>query len=173
MSKSSVVRVVAFDPGGTTGWATVEVDLARVAAAGLSVGLGSLGARWKTGSIRGGSGGGDAEASVRVGREMADVVARFLGSGGVVVVEDFVLDRGRSSGRRDLLAPVRLTTALRVWLAVDGWDGRVVLQMPADAKAAVTNDRLRAWGAWVKGSDHERDAMRHALLYLRRAASDS
>jgi hypothetical protein len=159
-------RVVAFDPGGTTGWCAMEYRR----------GAGRDGVlRWKTGSIGGGS---DGDALVSVVRGMASVVLKFLPNGGTVVVEDFVLDKGRASGSRDLLAPVRLTAGLRVelaWLAgMGGLEGegsgwRIELQSAADAKSVVTNKRLRSWGFWVRGSDHERDAVRHALLYVRRS----
>jgi hypothetical protein len=41
------------------------------------------------------------------------------------------------------------------------------LQAPADAKALFPDAALRFLGYWVKGGpDHQRDAVRHALLYL-------
>ena len=39
-----------------------------------------------------------------------------------------------------------------------------IMQTPAAAKRVVTKDRLRAFGGWVRGLEHARDALRH-LLY--------
>lgn len=48
----------------------------------------------------------------------------------------------------------------------EGW---LVWQMPSVAMTDVTNDRLKRWGAWVSGSEHARDSMRHCLAYLKAA----
>jgi hypothetical protein len=43
-------------------------------------------------------------------------------------------------------------------------------QLVSDAKAFVSNERLRNLGWWNRGgADHERDAARHVLLYLARS----
>jgi len=39
-------------------------------------------------------------------------------------------------------------------------------QQPSHAKRYATDERLRRWGAWTKGSTHRRDATRHLLLRL-------
>lgn len=40
------------------------------------------------------------------------------------------------------------------------------LQMPSTAMTYATNQRLRDWGAWVVGSEHARDAVRHLCAKL-------
>lgn len=40
------------------------------------------------------------------------------------------------------------------------------LQSPSNAMTYATNDRLRAWDAWIVGSEHARDAMRHLCLKI-------
>lgn len=39
-------------------------------------------------------------------------------------------------------------------------------QMAHQAKGFVTDDKLKAWGYYVKGQRHARDAMRHGLYFL-------
>jgi hypothetical protein len=40
------------------------------------------------------------------------------------------------------------------------------LQTASQAKTYATDDRLRKWGQWVKGSAHQRDARRHLALKI-------
>lgn len=42
----------------------------------------------------------------------------------------------------------------------------VVMQSAQIAKGFVTDDKLKAWGLWIKGQKHARDAIRHAVYYL-------
>ena len=39
-------------------------------------------------------------------------------------------------------------------------------QTPQNAKAFVTDDKLRQWGLWVPAVKHGRDAARHAVYFL-------
>ena len=41
-----------------------------------------------------------------------------------------------------------------------------VFQTAQSAKHFVTDDLLQQWGYWVKGQRHARDSMRHALYYI-------
>jgi len=43
----------------------------------------------------------------------------------------------------------------------------LVLQPAGQASSYATNDRLRMWGLWVKGREHERSAYRHMALFLK------
>lgn len=40
------------------------------------------------------------------------------------------------------------------------------MQMAAQAKGFVDDDKLKAWGFWIKGKKHARDAIRHGVYYL-------
>jgi hypothetical protein len=44
--------------------------------------------------------------------------------------------------------------------------GRPIYQQPSTAMTYATNARLRDWDAWVRGSEHMRDAMRHLAAKL-------
>lgn len=86
-----------------------------------------------------------------------------------VVIEDFILHKMTSD--RELLDPVRVTSG---FLAVmhDSFapEFDVTWQQPSAAMTYATNDRLREWGLWIRGSDrdleHQRDARRHFCLYI-------
>jgi hypothetical protein len=102
----------------------------------------------------------------------AELAAFFVASGvAAVVIEDFVLYAGRShtgaTGSTGL-SPVVVTSELRVELRHAGFEGSIAVQMAAQAKGIVTDDRLRRWRLWFPGEPHARDAARHAALYARR-----
>lgn len=86
-----------------------------------------------------------------------------------VVVEDFILRKMTSD--RELLDPVRVSSG---FLAVcnDSFSPHynATWQQPSAAMTYATNDRLREWGLWIKGSDpaleHQRDARRHFCLFV-------
>ena len=43
----------------------------------------------------------------------------------------------------------------------------LVLQPASQASTYATNDRLRNWGLWVRGREHERSALKHMALFLK------
>ena len=45
---------------------------------------------------------------------------------------------------------------------------QVVLQNPGDAAAFAKDARLREWGLWIRGKEHERSAWRHLALFLKK-----
>lgn len=83
----------------------------------------------------------------------------------VVIMEDFVLRLPAKSMKREGLDPVRVL-AVADWVV--GQRARIDLQQPSQAKGVITDERLKKWGLWIKGSTHKRDAMRHLLLWLMR-----
>ena len=48
------------------------------------------------------------------------------------------------------------------------WNDRIPIhyQMASQAKAFVTDDKLKEWGFWKEGMRHSRDAIRHGLYFL-------
>lgn len=44
----------------------------------------------------------------------------------------------------------------------------MILQPAGQAATYATNARLRYWGLWVVGREHERSAWRHVALFLSR-----
>lgn len=171
--------IFSIDPGETTGWAWLRVDLDRlgsgpawkavvdweadeIQAVGVSPREGVR--RWD---------GGEAFAASWLVAKIEEVQPAML------VVEDFILDVRRANSSRNLLSPVRITAmveyGLRTSLVVPvrrlGAPGGLVFQTAADAKTIITNTRLERWGFYVPrkqcASPHVRDALRHGLLYCR------
>lgn len=80
-----------------------------------------------------------------------------------IVFEDYILTR-LDSFERHGLDPVRVTSAFCALLG-DKWNA-VKYQQPGEAMTFATNPRLKQWGLWVKGKDHERAAMKHLVTFL-------
>jgi hypothetical protein len=152
MSGRRWLRIMAVDPGGTTG----------VAGGSFRVGKNSMakdvmqeadgdGRIWTA----------EVEGSPREQAAELNQLWQSLSRTGptpLLVIEDFVL-RSQNAD----LTPVAVTAALE---ALVGFD--IERQMPSAAKSFLTNDRMHDWGLWVVGSAHERDAIRHVALKLSR-----
>jgi hypothetical protein len=153
--------VVAVDPGGTTGICAVRVlagDLASIDARTFYNGIAFLAYdQWP-----------EISAPEAVLNTLLSIAASFEGRF-PLVIEDFSLRR--MSRDRDLLSPVRVGERIAERLAgsplADGV--HVVMQTPSEAIGTVTDDRLRRWGLYRRGQPHARDALRHAVHFLRRA----
>jgi hypothetical protein len=89
-----------------------------------------------------------------------------------LVIEDFQMRKGDWAEGTDIILPVRVTWGLIGYRLgqVDeyergGWGPalapRVILQQPSQASTYATDDRLKRWGLWVRGREHERSAWRH------------
>jgi hypothetical protein len=80
-----------------------------------------------------------------------------------VVIEDFIITANTAAKSQ---APWSLKQiGMAEYLAVK-YGCPFTTQPPSAAKAFVTNDKLKAIGWYVRGQDHGRDALRHAVLYL-------
>jgi hypothetical protein len=152
-----VVAIAAVDPGRVTGVARGVFRLDTE----MSVAEAFQGAdefeSWECE-------GSDEEQAIELTEELADWFAG-LNIGGIaipnlhLVFEDFQLRTRFAS-----LEPVEVRAAFNArwtWKVID-----IQLQQPSHAKTYATDDRLRRWGAWQKGSTHRRDATRHLLLKL-------
>lgn len=88
------------------------------------------------------------------------------------IMEDFVLRPGMHGGGKESTTPVAIAWAVYGYLlgAAAGNGVRManplVFQMPGDAATFATNERMRHWGIWVKGREHERSAWAHIALRL-------
>ena len=169
--------VIAIDPGGVTGWSLISVPPEALCEPDVPV----LSNIWNHlhGEVDCGTHRGNLGTSLHPGisteGEFSGVydLAKFIRSWPVaaVVIEDFTLMVHRKD--RDLLSPVRITSALGLELWKTGRDYHV--QTPADAKRVCSNERLIEWRMYdPTGSlEHARDADRHALLFLRKAKAKS
>lgn len=95
------------------------------------------------------------------------------------VCEDFVQRPGGSGGKEGQ-SPIRIMWGVEGYRMgrADEFKGRkvnskakiyaprMILQMPSDAAALGTRERLKEWGCWVVGREHERAAWKHIALRI-------
>lgn len=168
--------VIAFDPGGTTGWSLISVDPEALCVRERKVLSGIY--EHQHGEVDCGVKRGNLDSSLHGG---ISTDGEFSGvfdctklckewPCAAVVIEDFNLNQFRRD--RDLLSPVRITAAIGYTLWLSGRDYHV--QMPGDAKRVCSDEALKAWGMYdsYNALKHARDADRHAILFLRKAKSN-
>lgn len=143
---------LAIDPGGTTGWAVMGVHPDAVTSGDASIQIHPNIEFWTAGQVV-----GDED-------EQVDFLLSLIESwpSARLVIEDFILRK--SSQGRELLAPVRITAALK-WAIRPRYFN---FQQPGLAMSTLTDDRQRAAGLWIPGQEHARDATKHCVTYLRR-----
>jgi hypothetical protein len=161
------LKVIGVDPGGTTGYCIIWVprlciyDPNRNPAEILEV---------RTGELYG--------EEVSQAKDICGLARTTqsldYGVGPAVVVEDWDQDPRFKSTDPEALSPVRIGAMLRyAHMRNEMSDARLVFQKRGIAKETFTDDRLHAARMYTKGSDHIRDATRHALTALRRARSNN
>lgn len=107
---------------------------------------------------------------VLCGREFPQAIPAYL------VMEDFILTRFASSEREGIY-PAWIGGAVhgyRLGMArayeKGGWGPAaeigVTWQQPSEAMTFATDERLKSWGFWVRGKEHERDAFRHLAYFV-------
>lgn len=104
--------------------------------------------------------------------ELADIANRFAYTAQVehqlpadhvhLCCENYLADPRRIGQGATNLDPVWIGARLDGLLG-DHWL-EIVWQTPAHAKGFATDERLRLWDLWVRGSAHLRDANRHMAL---------
>jgi hypothetical protein len=83
----------------------------------------------------------------------------------ILLIEDFI---PRMMNRtRGFLGPVRVTIAMLSFL-YDSPDDLVIEFPPSSAMNTISDERLKALGLWVPGSLHQRAAVKHLAVYLRK-----
>ncbi len=145
-----VYRVIGFDPGGTTGWATYTAN--RIWDPEFERYLYSN-ELWSSGQIEG----TDQRAQLVTLLENQRVDEYF------VVCERFV-DRRNNKGR-DAVA-IEHEVTIRNWCNEN--EVNYVGQMASEAKTFVKDANLKRLTLWVSGHKwrHAKDALRHVLRYL-------
>jgi hypothetical protein len=178
--------VVAFDPGGTTGYAALGVKPDDLRWPGNTPLQDQIVLK-EYGQIDCGSRYGENARfshAVNMGGEndgvknmLELVLNRWPKS--AIVIEDFILDFKKADKTRDLLSPVRLTAAFSygLWRAdpvvIGAGLERISILNRSNVKTTCTDERLKGWGLYDRNSGaHARDAMRYAFYFLRQRRGD-
>jgi hypothetical protein len=155
------IHVIGIDPGGTTGWCLLTVPRDTIFGREPGEIL-----RWEYGE----EGGNEAEQVLSLARLTRGIQSLDYQIGPALVVEAWDSDPSFKSTDPEALSPARIGgMLLYAKLRGDLSDALVTFQSRSLAKEALTDDRLKAAGMYVPGSDHIKDATRHALTALRRA----
>lgn len=153
--------VLAIDPGGTTGWCVLSVDRG-----GFEPGEKLLPhvCYRATGHIYGA--GLRDQRENEVVRDILELISHWPQA--VVVMEDFI--PMRPSREREYLSPVRIADKVEYALWEKDWPP-LEWQMPSEMKG-MPDDLLRSQGwydaDWIQ-APHGRDALRHAMVRLKKA----
>lgn len=148
---------IAFDPGGTTGWAVFQVYLAAIEDESYRIKDNIT--FWTAGEFRG-------TESIQAD-QMFELVEAWPDA--KVVIEDFILRKFSSA--RELLSPVRITERLDDRMYCN-CPNRPLIKQPASlAMTTVTDIRLKKMGLYnaLSGQEHARDAVRHNITWMKRA----
>jgi hypothetical protein len=159
---------LAFDPGVTTGWAVFRCPRDLLIRQGFVEAIRpGCGGGWNAGEFT-----GDEEwqtdTMLEIARAVYEQVDEESGDRWAISVEGF---RVRMiSMKRSFLSPVRLAAKFQR----DMRQAPVLIEEPlsSDAMNIVTDGRLRDWNLYRPGSEHVRDAMRHAIMMQRRYSSE-
>ncbi len=82
-----------------------------------------------------------------------------------VVVENYQVYKWRQKQHvGDTLHTPRIIGCIETLCALQGH--KPAKQTAQNAKGFVTDEKLKAWGMYVKGQPHARDAIRHAAFYI-------
>jgi hypothetical protein len=157
-----LLTVVAFDPGGTTGWSVMDTRLMNLSSS-RSIAESVQG--WWHGQIPCNEGGDSEKRGISAMETLVEQQwARPGVSAVAVVMEGFDLRTARRD--RETLSPIRIIAGLEQLLWETGQ--KIWFQQPSD-KPTCNDNRLRNWHFYAAdGQEHARDADRHALFFLRR-----
>lgn len=161
--RSNVLPILAYDPGGTTGWSLLvlrsKINGSDVWSHQMDTILRNK-VTWEHGELP--TTGNEDEAAYQM-HKMCKAWPEAA-----IVVEDFILRAARKEKSRELLSPVRITAKLETYLWKD--QRKIFLQTPADGKGTQTDERLAIWNVLADDGlpDHARDADRHVIRFVRR-----
>lgn len=141
-------QVLTLDPGGTSGWSVFQVHLEAMSGNPEYRVLDNV-LWWTAGQFTGKQ------------DDQIDLIMELVNSwpNARLVTEDFKLRQGAA-----YLDPVEINATLRWACRPRYW----VKQSASLAMNTVTDDRQKEWGFWLPGKEHARDAVKHAITFLRR-----
>lgn len=141
-------QVLALDPGGTTGWAVFQVHPDAITGDPEIAVMDNV-EWWTAGEIEGKQ------------TDQLDELVELIGEwpAARLVTEQF-----KVRSIQALLDPAEINAAL-AWAVRPRY---FVYQNPDMAMKTVTDDRQKSWGYWIPGKEHARDAVKHAITFLKR-----
>ena len=172
--------IIALDPGETTGWSLIRVDL-KVLSDRLDLSNNIV--LHQHGQIDCGKTQGALDVMDKSDPGLnADGEARGVerilylidqNPDAAIIVEDFIVNMRKLTKARHGLSPVRITARLEQEL----WHrNRYILrQSVSDAKGSMNDERLKEFDRYQRtgGLNHARDADRHAMLFLRKCQTNA
>lgn len=164
---NSYLAIMAFDPGGTTGWCATLFRLGHLALLreqGLRAFFASEALTLTSGQLTGSETSQALAARGLIRAGVAEGRADYI----ILLYESFILRQMRKD--RDLLSPVRVTAKLEMINELE-WGFPELYQQPSLAKSSMPNARLRALKLYRPGKPHANDAIRHNVTLIRRLAT--
>lgn len=178
----TLCTVIGFDPGETTGFCVLAVEPARLLEQSHDIHNDLR--IFQVGEIDCVSQGYDAwgrtngqhlglnMSGENIGIERMLELARDSHPRSAIAIEDFIPDMRRMDQARHTLSPVRLMAGFTfgLWRTDDFAEQRIFVSDRANPKTTCNDERLEHWGLYRKRdgtSKHSRDALRHALYFLR------
>jgi hypothetical protein len=141
-------QVLSLDPGGTTGWAVFDVHPEAMGPDPEIPVLFNVD-WWTAGQFTG-----------SVSAQCDEIIALIRSwPSARLVTEDFKLRQINA-----VLTPVEINAIV----LHEARPRYFVKQMPSLAMTTAPDERLKAWGFWLPGKEHARDAIRHNITYLKR-----
>lgn len=159
------LNIMGLDYGGTTGWGLLVIPRESIFGDEPPEIL-----EWDYGEFQG----DEPSQAVNIARLIREVQGLDYPNGPAVIGEAWDIDTRFKSTDQETLSPVRLGAMLMLLQhqKLLG-DATLHFQPRSLAKSTATDTRLKRWGLYVPGSDHQRDAIRHAITGLRRARENS
>lgn len=141
-------QVLALDPGGTTGWAIFQVHPDAMGGDPDFPVMDNV-EWWTAGEIEG---------------EQPDQLDQLVALINEWPAARLVTEQFKVRSIQALLDPAEINAALK-WAVRPRY---FVFQNPDMAMKTVTDDRQKSWGYWIPGKPHARDAVKHAITFLKR-----
>lgn len=148
---------IALDPGGTTGWAVLSVD-AEAFDYGDGTDLVKMIRHRDSGQFSGDFG--------EQANEIGDLYEAWPQA--CIVLEHFQPRQAYYD-----MSAIQMENIAEYIAWVDGREAAVFKQLPSLAMTTVTDDRLKRWKLYKPGEVHGRDALRHAITFMRRCTENS
>lgn len=159
------LHILGIDPGGTTGWC-------RLTFPRICITEGAPGEIWEqeVGEFFGPTW----EQTYAIAALCRTVQGLAYRVGPALVVEAWDNDPSFKVTDPEVLSPHAIGSQLEYVAHKTKLlgDARLIFQSRVQAKSTATDDRLKRWGLYKRGSDHIKDATRHAIVALRRARQD-